>query len=122
MFSMKYQSFIKSLFGVGLVLALSACAAQPPYVFQQGEFQRDSRFYLEGVTDLQEVKVCYTKRGTTPKQVTEVAQNACAQFSKKAIFREQSYRVCPIVTPIAAVYDCVDDAPRRNSYNLITTY
>jgi len=115
---MKYQSVIKSLCCVGFVLTVSACAAPPPYVLVEGEFQRDSQGFLKGISDPKEVKICYSKNGTTANEVTALAQKECARHSRKAIFRGQSYQTCPLVTPIAATYGCVENTTRSNSLPL----
>lgn len=111
---MKYQSLIKPLCLVGFILTVTACAAPPPYVLVEGEFQRSSAAFLNGVSDRQEVKVCYAKRATSAKEVTALARSACALDSKTAVFRQQSFQICPLVTPIAAIYDCVENAVRSD--------
>ncbi|NQW00899.1 MAG: hypothetical protein HQ483_14440 [Rhodospirillales bacterium] len=113
---MKYQKLINRL-SVGIVvLMVAACEAPPPYVLNAGEFNRDSGAFKNGVTNREEVKVCYAKDGTTARAVTEMAQQECALYSKKAVFRTQSYQDCPLVTPIAAVYDCVGNGTRDGFY------
>ncbi len=88
-------------------VAIAGCESPPPYVFSADEFDRESEIYLKGVRDRDEVAVCYAKDSSTPRAVTELAVRECALFNKKAVFREQSINVCPLVTPMAAIYDCV---------------
>ena len=107
---MIYQKLINRIGVFGVVLAIAACSAPPPYVHIGQEFNRDSDAYLYGVTSREDVKICYSKSNATPQQVTALALKECAQVSKRAVFREQSLQVCPLVTPVAAIYDCVESA------------
>ena len=89
-------------------LLLTACEAPPAYVYVDKEFDRGSDFFLKGITSRDMVKICYQKNGTTPQKVVILAEKKCEEFSKRAIFLEHNLRVCPLVTPIAAVYNCVE--------------
>lgn len=106
---MNYRK-LKLLGSVGLVsFIVAACESPPPYVLTPGEFNRESKNFLDGVINPEEVTVCYAKDGTTARNVTQLAQNECALYGKKAVFRKQSYQACPLVTPIGAVYECLDN-------------
>ena len=103
---MKYQKLIKKASVIAVLIFMAACESPPPYVLEVGEFNRDSSTFRTGTTDRSVVTICYAKDGTTPQIVTQMAQDECALYGKKAIFSKQSYQICPLVTPMAAVYDC----------------
>ncbi len=121
MFLMTFQKLIKILPVIGGALTAAGCSPPPPYVLIDGEFDRESVYYRDGIPDRREVKVCYAKRGTTAREVAALAQRECALVAKKAVFREQNFQICPFVTPMAAVYECVENPTAssfRNTYNL----
>lgn len=105
---MVFQKLIKSTLIISLSLVAAACTAPPPYVKNVGEFDRTSSVFLNGITDREKITICYAKNGTTPAMVSALAQQECASYAKRAVFREQSLQVCPLLTPVAAIYDCVE--------------
>ncbi len=88
------------------LLVVAGCAGEP-YILSPGEFTRSSEVFLKGVTDREMVTVCYAKSATAAASVTKAAVNECARFGKSAKFKEQNYKTCPLLTPVAAIYDCV---------------
>ena len=90
----------------GLIALLSACA-QPAYVHQAGEFNRNLPNFGKDVTDIESVIVCYSSRGSTPAQVRSLARAECAKFGKTAQFEEQDYGNCPLPTPVSAHFSCL---------------
>ena len=88
-------------------LAVVAGCAGKPYVQNTGEFNRTSETFLKGVTDREDVTVCYAKSATAAALVTKAAVEECGRFGKTAKFKQQNYETCPLLTPVAAVYDCV---------------
>jgi hypothetical protein len=90
-----------------LASIVAGCSGGAPYVFDPDEFNRESDIYRKGILDREEVTVCYSKRATTPRQIATIARNECAKFGKTAQFNGQSYSKCPLLTPIAANYECV---------------
>ncbi len=86
---------------------IAGCSGGVPYVYDSGEFNRESEAYRQGIKDRTDVTVCYSKSATTPHQISKMARDECARFGKSARFREQSYSSCPLLTPITAIYDCV---------------
>ncbi len=87
---------------------LAGCAASTvPYVYKAGEFDRSSPNFGKEPTDITSVTICYGARGTTPEEIRDMAQTECAQFEKTARFTDQNYRTCPLLTPVAAHFDCV---------------
>jgi len=91
---------------ISCILMVTACSGGPPSIYYPQKYNRESREYLQGIEDRSEVTVCYSKSGGTPLQVTELARQECARYGKRAVFREQSYQYCPMLTPIAAIFDC----------------
>ena len=93
------------IFATALSLFLVGCAGEP-YVLVDNEFNRASDTYLNGIRDRDQVGVCYNKRNANPQQVTNKALAECRRFGKMAKFTKTTYSICPLFTPVAAVYDC----------------
>jgi len=97
---------------------LAACSAPVPqqdgqmnvdvYVYKSGEFNRSSSTFAKDPTNITSVTICYNKSGTKPQIVANMAAKECAKFSKKAEFVSQSLSICPLFTPVAAIYNCID--------------
>ena len=94
-----------------LLLFIAACGGQA-YINLAEEYDRESETFLKGITDRDDVKICYAKRETTPILISEMATAECQRFGKIARFREQSLQTCPLISPISAVFDCLDPAQR----------
>jgi hypothetical protein len=101
--------------GLAAVLLLLAACGGNPYVFNNDEFNRQADYYLNGLKDRGDVSVCYSKRRTTPLAISNLAMAECQRFGKTAAFSETSYSICPLNTPVAAVYKCL--APGESSAN-----
>ncbi len=71
------------------------------------EFKRDTEYYLHGLKDRGTVQVCYHKGKTTPAIIRELAITECRRYGKSAVFTKNAYDVCPLTTPVAAVFECV---------------
>ena len=93
------------IFATALSLFLIGCAGEP-YVVVNNEFNRASDTYLNGIRDRDQVWVCYNERNANPQQVTNKALAECQRFGKMAEFSKTTYSICPLLTPVAAVYDC----------------
>jgi len=94
---------------VSLLLFLAGCAgAAAPYVYKAGEFDRSSPDFGKEPADITAVTICYGTRGTTPEEIRDMAQTECAHFKKTARFTGQNYQTCPLLTPVAANFDCVN--------------
>ncbi|NQU58283.1 MAG: hypothetical protein HQ513_13685 [Rhodospirillales bacterium] len=90
----------------GVVVVVAACST-PPYVHKSGEYNRASQGFGQPVNDISSVTVCYSSYSATPQQVSQLAVDECAAFNKTAQFSSQSYNVCPLAAPIAAIYNCL---------------
>ena len=113
-FFSKFGMIVRKL-GIFIVIVLcnfiTVCAGQP-YINVNNEFNRDSDHYLKGPSDRDKVQVCYNTRSTNPEQIIKMASDECMRFGKHARFSKNSYTVCPIRTPVAAIYDCYK--PNKN--------
>jgi len=98
-------------------LVLSACGAPPAYIHNADEFNRRAATFAKAPENIDSVTVCYNKFGTRPEIIAKMAQAECGKFNKEAEFSHQSFQICPLVTPVAAVYDCVGKESRRNYLN-----
>ncbi len=96
---------------VGVLGWITACEYATPYVYLADEFNRKRRDYGKDPTDIKEVTICYHKRATTPEAITQMAEEECGKFNKRARFLEHDYALCPLVTPVAAKYACDSVAP-----------
>ena len=110
---MIYHKHIKQSLLIAGFLFFSACEAPPAFVHNKDEFNRESDFFLKKVTSLDNVIICYHKLGTTPQEVSVLANNECKKFSKRAVFIEQNLQECPLIAPISVSYNCVDKAPNK---------
>ncbi len=93
-----------------VAVALSAtagCSAPGPYVYREAEFDRKSKNFNKTPLNIDSVIICYNKYGTKPEIVANMAGAECARYNKKAEFVRQSYRTCPLTTPVAAEFDCI---------------
>ena len=91
----------------------AACAAPEAYVFKSGEFNRDSKTFGKEPDNLSSVTICYNKMGTRSEIISKMAVKECGKYGKKAIFFKQTLNLCPLFTPISAVYDCKGDEPKE---------
>ena len=109
---MRIRYFHVPAFVLATVLGLGACSSPAPYVERVYEFNREHPLFPDGPTAAAvekaglEVTVCYSKSNATPKDIAALAGRECGRFGASATFVEQSYRQCPLTTPIAAVFTC----------------
>ena len=89
-----------------LLLTIAGCGGQP-YIHLAKEYDRESEIFLRGITDRDDVTICYTKRKTTPRIISQMAAKECRRFGRVARLRQQTLGTCPLATPIAAVFDCL---------------
>ena len=82
-------------------------ANQNAYVYHADEFNRASPTFAREPEEIDSVTICYNKYGTKPVIIANMATEECKKFNKKAEFVRQSLSVCPLFTPVAAIYDCV---------------
>ncbi len=84
----------------------AACAAPPPYVYRENEFDRgDDRFNRPlDVTD--GVTVCYNSQSTSPGEVRALAEAACRDGGGRARFVGHVYEGCPLLLVSGAHFSC----------------
>ncbi len=104
----KAMRFIVILAAVFLVPALAGCSGSAPYVFKEGEFDRGSPNFGQEPSDIDSLVICYNKGGTTPRALVKMAQGECSKFNKSAVYNHQDYNKCPMLTPVAIYFDCLD--------------
>ena len=84
-----YLWFIIKTYEKMLVLAnlviIAAFTAQPAYVHNGAELNRELSEFLNEITLRENVAICYHKNGATPQLVANLAWNACAEFSNQAV-------------------------------------
>lgn len=103
----KAMTFRRILFVLFLSVAAAGCAAQDPFVYRENEFDRSDAEFNRPITDRDEVTICYASNATTPKEVQFLADTACADAGKRAVFQKHGDWDCPLLTPAAAVFACV---------------
>ena len=80
--------------------------AGEPYVNVDGEFNRGSIFYSNGIEARGAVQVCDDKRNVSSRLVSALAVAECHRFGKRAVFNKTAFNLCLLRTPVAAVYIC----------------
>lgn len=98
---------LRLLFVVVSLASLTACAAQEPFVFAEGEFDRERVGFGQPIADRDDVTICYASNATSPKTVQTLAAKACGAVGKRAVFKGHGERLCPLLTPAAAEFSCV---------------
>ena len=94
------------IFSLIAAFTAAACAVPEAYVFKSGEFNRNSKTFGKELDKLSSVTICYNKMGTRSEIISKMAVKECGKYGKKAIFFEQTLNLCPLFTPISAVYAC----------------
>jgi hypothetical protein len=92
-----------------LALAAAGCGETDPYLHKPGEFNRNLPTFNQEPTDLTEVTVCYSSLASSTEGVAAVAAERCRQFGRSARLRSYGYTDCPLLTPVAAHFDCVKE-------------
>lgn len=98
-----------------MLLGLAGCSASAPYIYVKREFDRERPDFGEELKDRKEVSICYSKRGTTPETVRQMAETECEKFGRVAVFKEQEILACPVATPIKATYLCNKPRPAADN-------
>jgi len=98
------------------LLLVSACAGpnqvdgaedKNAFVYNQSEFNRAT--FSKPAVNPDSITVCYNKFGTTQARIANIATEECRKFNKTAEFDHLSLLICPLFTPVAAIYKCIDD-------------
>lgn len=92
------------------MLALTGAAAGcggAPYIRAEGEFNRSRADFGRAPQDIENLTICYSGWETTEAAVAAMARARCAEFGKTAVFEEDTMTLCPVLTPVAAKFQCV---------------
>ncbi len=103
---------------LGLILSgLAACSGGEAYIFSPYSINRELETYPDGpeIVEESEVTVCYAKSKTTPQAIRQMAAAECSKGNLGVVFVEQSYNICPMMTPNAAVFSCVNVVAGRSA-------
>ena len=95
-----------------IVLCVSSCGGTP-YVEVANEHNRGSSEFLYGITERKDVVICHSNFRTTSKLITELAHTECQRFGKIAQFRNTTLNRCPLLMPVAAIFDCTFPAQSK---------
>ena len=90
------------------LLGVTGCTGADPYIDRPYAINRDSVYFPNGpeIEPGTPITVCYAKSSATPASIRALAEAECAQSGLGAAFVEQTYDVCPLVSPIAAIFAC----------------
>ncbi len=113
---MIFSGFRAILVVVAAFLA-AACSLPEPYVQREWEFNRDSPYFPSGPKFIDkltgeerkvalQVIVCYAKNSADPAKIVGLARDECGKYGLTPKFFEQTLNYCPLMTPVAAVYNC----------------
>lgn len=92
---------------VPLIGLVAACSLVEPYVYKKDEFDRDSETFFVEPADRESVTVCYSPLATNTSGHLAVAEDACGQYGKIAVYDAAGAGACPVLTPVEAIYRCV---------------
>ena len=111
-----HTHILTKIFFLSLLMPwLSACTDAGPYIFNADEFNRASAGFGMELKDRSKVEICYNKKSTTPKIVTQMAKDECGRFGKVAYFVSNGDLTCSIGSPAKAIYRCLcPGEPLRN--------
>jgi hypothetical protein len=88
---------------IATALMLGGCASAP---FVDGR-REAGQVAPVGVSTPDRVAICYSIRGTTPRDVLELAKSECAKTGRTAQFDGQDEFRCALLTPTRAFFKCV---------------
>lgn len=104
------KPWILPLIAAVALTAVGGCTLPEPYVYKADEFNRESREFGKAPKDRTSVGICYNRKNTTPRHITEMAQAECAKYGKVARFSTQKRLECPVLTPMEAIFLCETQA------------
>ena len=92
---------------VAAVVPIAGCGFAEPFEFRPDEFNRASPTFNIDPDPLTEVSFCYNRWQTSLEEITGMAEARCSSQGRQARFREFSYDLCPVATPVNAAFDCI---------------
>ena len=90
-----------------LVVLLSACGATDPYLYNPGEFDRQSAGFNVEPTDRSELSICYQPLVIDRESVVALPEERCRQFDRSAELLKTGFGRCPLATSARAQFACV---------------
>ena len=90
-----------------VLFGLASCTSATPYVFKEGEFNRESQTFNKKPDDIAEVKICYNRGSTNTETLRSMAQQKCGLYGKRARFQKRDILHCPLATPIMVTFLCL---------------
>jgi len=107
---MNFYPFLFIAFATCSLLLATACSTiseygyENPFVYNPNEFKRET--FTTSPIKTNSITICYNKFGIMPATVSNMAAKECAKNNKSVEFVEKSMLVCPIFTPIGAIFNC----------------
>lgn len=103
---MKVKYF--GLLTIAVAASLAGCAAESAYVQRPYAIDREHADFPLGpeLKAGSTVTVCYAKSSATPQAVRKLADDECGRFGLGTAFIEQTLSICPLMTPVAAIFKC----------------
>ena len=92
---------------LGIALLAAACSRVEPYLYNEGQFNRDAPNFGRAKKDIESVGICYNKGGTNPGALVAMARKECAKFGKVARYQSQDMLTCPLNAPAYIIFDCL---------------
>jgi hypothetical protein len=91
-----------------MLSGLAACSGGEAYIYSPYSINRELETYPDGpeITEGSVVTVCYAKSKSMPQTIRQLAAAECSKGNLGIVFVEQTYNVCPMMTPNAAVFSC----------------
>lgn len=98
------------LLAITVAVSLAGCAAEPAYVQRLYAIDRENADFPLGPELKADsmVTVCYAKSSATPQAVRKLADDECGRFGFGTTFVEQTLSLCPLMTPVAAIFKCTN--------------
>lgn len=97
----------RSLFVAGgILIAATGCSGPAPYAYKWDEFNRESPQFNKPLQVGEPVYVCYNGLSTTDLDVQKVAEAKCATLGRTAVRLKEEVSICPLLTPITAIFRC----------------
>lgn len=94
------------LIAAALAAVAGGCGATDPFVYKEGEFNRESSRFNKPLLEGELVYVCYNGFGTTDLDVQRIAAAKCAELGRTAIRVNYEFGRCPLLTPNAEIFRC----------------
>ncbi len=111
------NKFTRLSFLALMLSGLAACSGGEAYIHSPSTINRELATYPDGpeIIEGSEVTVCYAKSESTPQTIRQLAAAECSKGNLGIVFVEQTYNICPMMTPNAAVFSCENAVAGRST-------